>query len=292
MSIPLKTWYNTKNYNPFSSLRERIYGSSKENRETIGVGGIQMVVSISEKDIFNSTSNGVLATDANGCIVMINKKALRIVGLKKDDSIGYNVSHVLPLDSKYIFDCLETGKPQIGRFIRGNDVHLVVNVTPIRRAGMIAGTTCNFQEMQQFENSALKLDSYLRLTNQFETVFSSSSDGLTIVDGQGYLIRMNKAAQKLNGWKEKNIIGKHVTELVKKGMQDKSITMEVLRTKRQVSLLIYVNATQKHLLVTGTPIFNEHNDITMVVVNERTRSYTAQCNTEALRSDSISSKKV
>jgi PAS domain S-box-containing protein len=80
---------------------------------------------------------------------------------------------------------------------------------------------------------------------------------------------MNKAAQKLNGWKEKEIIGKHVTEMVKKGMQDKSITMEVLRTKRRVSLLIYVNATQKHLLVTGTPVFDENNDISMIVVNER-----------------------
>jgi PAS domain S-box-containing protein len=228
-----------------------------------------MVKSISEKDIFNSTSNGVLATDANGCILLINKKALGIIGLKKIDSIGNNVRKVLPLTSQYIFDCLKTGKPQIGRFIRGDDVHLVVNITPIRKAGMVAGTACNFQKMQQFENSAQKLDSYQRLTNQFETVFSSSSDGLTIIDGQGYFIRMNKAAQKLNGWKEKDIIGKHVTEMVKKGMQDKSITMEVLRTKRQVSLLIYVNATQKHLLVTGTPVFDEHNDITIVVVNER-----------------------
>ncbi len=228
-----------------------------------------MVKSISVQDIFNSTSNGVIATDVNGHIMLINKKALRILGLKKNESIGTNISDVLPLTSQHVFDCLKTGKPQIGRHIRGKDVRLVVNITPIRQSGKIAGTVSNFQKMQQFENSAQKLESYQQLTNQFETVFSSSSDGLVILDGQGYFIRMNKAAQKLNGWKEKDIIGKNVSEMVDKGMVDRSVTMEILKTKRRVSLLIYVHATKKHLLVTGTPVFDASGDISMVVLNER-----------------------
>jgi PAS domain S-box-containing protein len=228
-----------------------------------------MLHSITAQDVFNSTSNGVIATDDRGDIVLINQKALAILGLKKNEVIGNSVKDIIPLTSHHVLDCLRTGKPQIGRHVRGKKVHLVINVTAIRKTGKIAGTVSNFQKMQQFENSAQRLESYQQLSNQFESVFSSSSDGLTIIDGQGIFIRMNKAAQKLNGWKEKEIIGKHVTEMVKKGMQDKSITMEVLRTKRRVSLLIYVNATQKHLLVTGTPVFDENNDISMIVVNER-----------------------
>jgi len=57
--------------------------------------------------------------------------------------------------------------------------------------------------------------------------------------------------------------------MVDKGMVDRSVTMEILKTKRRVSLLIYVQATQKHLLVTGTPVFDENGDISMVVLNER-----------------------
>jgi len=225
--------------------------------------------SITVQDIFNSTSNGVIATDAHSCIVLINQKALRILGLKKNEVMGSNVNEVLPLMSHHIVDCLKTGKPQIGRHIRGENVRLVVNVTPIRQAGKVSGTVSNFQKMQQFENSAQKLESYKKLTNQFEMVFSSSSDGLVFLDGKGNFLRMNKASQKLNGWKEKDIVGKNVSEMVGKGMVDRSVTMEILKTKRRVSLLIYVQATKKHLLVTGTPVFNGNGDISMVVLNER-----------------------
>ncbi len=228
-----------------------------------------MVQSITVQDIFFSTSNGVIATDSQGCIVLINQKALKILGLRKKEVIGTKIRDVLPLTSHHVVDCLKTGKTQIGRHIRGKNVRLVVNVTPIRKAGMVAGTVCNFQKMQQFENSAQKLESYQQLTNQFETVFSSSSDGLVILDGRGYFIRMNKASLKLNGWKEKDIVGKNVSEMVDKGMVDRSVTMEILKTKRRVSLLIYVQATKKNLLVTGTPVFDENGDISMVVLNER-----------------------
>ena len=225
--------------------------------------------SITVQDIFNSTSNGVIATDSCGCIVLINQKAVRILGLKKNKAMGANVSDVLPLTSRHVIDCLKTGKSQIGCHIRGKKVRLVVNVTPIRQAGIVAGTVSNFQKMQQFENAAQRLESYQLLNNQFETVFSSSSDGLVILDGRGNFIRMNKASQKLNGWDEKDIVGKNVSDMVDQGIVNRSVTMEILKTKRRVSLVIFVQTTKKHLLVTGTPVFNGNGDISMVVLNER-----------------------
>ena len=75
--------------------------------------------SITVQDIFNSTSNGVIATDSCGCIVLINQKAVRILGLKKNKAMGANVSDVLPLTSRHVIDCLKTGKSQIGCHIRG-----------------------------------------------------------------------------------------------------------------------------------------------------------------------------
>jgi transcriptional regulator with PAS, ATPase and Fis domain len=45
--------------------------------------------------------------------------------------------------------------------------------------------------------------------------------------------------------------------------------MEVLETKRQVSMMQHVRRTDKYLLVTGTPVFAEEGEIVLVVVNER-----------------------
>jgi transcriptional regulator with PAS, ATPase and Fis domain len=60
-----------------------------------------------------------------------------------------------------------------------------------------------------------------------------------------------------------------VAEFVKSGLFDRSVTLEVLKTKRRVSIMQYVNKTKKHLLVTGTPTFDETGKISLVVVNER-----------------------
>jgi transcriptional regulator with PAS, ATPase and Fis domain len=43
----------------------------------------------------------------------------------------------------------------------------------------------------------------------------------------------------------------------------------VLDTMRQVSMLQYVKKTKKSLLVTGTPVFNDNGELTLIVLNER-----------------------
>jgi transcriptional regulator with PAS, ATPase and Fis domain len=57
--------------------------------------------------------------------------------------------------------------------------------------------------------------------------------------------------------------------MVDGGIIDRSVTLEVLETRRQVSMVQYVQKTEKYLLVTGTPSFDEKGDIFLVVVNER-----------------------
>ncbi len=228
-----------------------------------------MLPKITFRDIFNSTSNGIIATDAHGIIMLINQKALRILGLKKKIVMGVDVSDVLPMTGRHILDCLKTGKPQIGRHIRGKKVNLVVNVTPVRKGGTIAGTVSNFQKMEQFEHSAQQLESYRQLNNQLESIFNSSSDGIQLADSQGNIIKVNKASEKLNDMNAKNFIGKNYAELLEKGWFDRSVVQEVLKTKRKVSILQYVAKAKKYLLITGTPVFDDEDNILLVVINER-----------------------
>jgi transcriptional regulator with PAS, ATPase and Fis domain len=57
--------------------------------------------------------------------------------------------------------------------------------------------------------------------------------------------------------------------MVRQKVFDRSVTVEVLETRRQVSMLQHVQKTGKQLLVTGTPAFDEEGKIYLVVVNER-----------------------
>jgi PAS domain S-box-containing protein len=94
-----------------------------------------MDTSISFKHIFNSTSNGVIATDAQERIGLINSQAEEILGLRKDRVCGTPISAVLPKTGVFVKKCPATGEPQLGRHVLGKEIQFVVNITPIQETG-------------------------------------------------------------------------------------------------------------------------------------------------------------
>ena len=224
---------------------------------------------ITYEQIFHATSNGVVVTDASGHIVYINQRAEKILQLSAKKHAGVYISRLLPLTGPQVLECLETGRSKLGHHIIGKTVDLVLNITLIRRGEQIKGAVCNFQELKQFENAAKKLKSYRSLNRQLETIFNASSDGIWVCNGAGKVIDINEASEKLNGIQAKQIIGKNISDLVNDGLFDRSVTLEVLETKRQVSVLQHMKRTNKIILATGTPAFDEKGDIFLVVVNER-----------------------
>jgi PAS domain S-box-containing protein len=114
-----------------------------------------------------------------------------------------------------------------------------------------------------------KLSMNPREFNYLNTIFDRSEDGLMICDAQGRILKMNRAAERLNGIKGSEVVGKDVKTLVQEGQINRSATQEVLETHRQVSLVQTTPRSGITLLVTGTPVFNDDNEILFVVVNER-----------------------
>ena len=102
-----------------------------------------------------------------------------------------------------------------------------------------------------------------------ETIFEQSADGLLICDSQGVILRMNQSAEKLNGVKASEVVGKDVRSLVKEGQIDRSATQEVLETRRQVTVIQTTPRSGYTLLVTATPVFDGTREVAFVVVNER-----------------------
>jgi hypothetical protein len=52
------------------------------------------------------------------------------------------------------------------------------------------------------------------------------------------------------------ISGKTIKSIVDEGLTDRSATLELLATKRQVNIMQYVSKIKRHFLFTGAPIFN------------------------------------
>ncbi len=224
---------------------------------------------ITHLDIIQHSSNGVLSTDATGHIRFFNFQAERILSFSAEQHLGCFISDLLPLTGPQVMKCLKTGRPNLGHHIIGKQVDLVINITPIFKKGRIIGAVCNFQERGEFEITAKKLGSYRRLNRQLETIFKASSDGIWVCDGSGTVIDINEASACLNGIEPEDVVGKKVAELTEKGLFDRSVTVEVLETQRQVTLMQYIPKTGSYLLATGTPVFDEDGEVFLVVVNER-----------------------
>jgi PAS domain S-box-containing protein/TyrR family helix-turn-helix protein len=218
---------------------------------------------------FNSASIGIVSTDQFGNIAVINQQASEIIGIDKQEIVGTNISEHLKITAQLVHKCLRTGKPQIGRHIRGKRMKLVANITPVKENGSVLGAVCCFEKMYKFEQSARKLESYQRLNKQFETIFNSSSDGIWVVDGSGKVIAVNQAAEKFSNFKAADVINKNVVKLAESGIIDRTLTPEVLTSKRPVNMLQYIEKTGKYILSTGTPAFDENGNVFLVVVNER-----------------------
>lgn len=107
------------------------------------------------------------------------------------------------------------------------------------------------------------------IKEQFEAIFNSSFDGIWICDGEGRVLRCNAAAERMNGIKAEDYIGRKASILEEKGIIGKAVALEVLRQQRQVSMMQRALITGKKLLVTGSPIFDSSGKIVLVVTNDR-----------------------
>ncbi|MCG6980496.1 MAG: hypothetical protein LJE88_03715 [Deltaproteobacteria bacterium] len=132
----------------------------------------------------------------------------KILGLKREKIIGSSILDIPPMTGSLVLKCLETGEPQLGGHIFGRSVSLVANITTIRSVARVLGTVCNFQRMRQFELAARELESHKCLNQQLDTIFKSSSDGVWVCDGEGKVIKIKRAPEKLNGIEAATAIGK------------------------------------------------------------------------------------
>jgi PAS domain S-box-containing protein len=224
-------------------------------------------VTIDHKDIFDSTSNGVIATDTEGRVVLFNQQAVEILKTGDELVTGRDVLKVLPMTGPLVMKCLRTGEAQLGHHVYGKSVSLVANITPICRDGQIIGSMCNFQPMQQFEDSARRLESYIKLNKELETIFQASGDGIVVYDGDGRVRSINEAAALYDGVNAEEVIGMHYREMIKAGILDRSVAPEVMKAKKEVSALVKVPRTNKTLLVKGTPAFDDAGNIALIVVS-------------------------
>lgn len=101
--------------------------------------------------------------------------------------------------------------------------------------------------------------------------FSGSYDGLVICDANGVLMNLNDSYRRITQVTDQDIrdaMGRPMQHLVEDGLITPSVTVEVLRQKKPVTLVQRIK-TGRRVLVTGNPLYDEMGRLQAVITNVR-----------------------
>ncbi|RLB75354.1 MAG: Fis family transcriptional regulator [Deltaproteobacteria bacterium] len=107
------------------------------------------------------------------------------------------------------------------------------------------------------------------LTWEHDAIIDSSSDGLFVCDGQGKILRINPASERINHATAKQLVGRDYLDAAREGLVIlPSAALEAIKKQEQVSLL-QENRFGRKLISTATPVFDDGGQLIRVVVSER-----------------------
>jgi len=216
----------------------------------------------------DASHNGVVVIDCGGIILIYNKAARRIFNDGDAALVGKKISEIRPHAWAEMQDVIRTGESQIGRKITLPEVTIIANRTPIIKDSAVIGVISVFQDVSEHEKIISQLQNYQKLHRELEAIFESSYDGFYVTDGDAKTLKVNKSYERITGLSRDNLIGRSMHDLVADQVFDHSVTLEVLKEKKPITLLQKIKGG-KLVIVTGTPVFTEDDQISVVVTNVR-----------------------
>jgi PAS domain S-box-containing protein len=241
------------------------------------------------REIVDSACNGVVMVDTEGTIRIFNQAARKVLAISESTLIGQHISTISEEAWQGMYMILRTGIAQTGKKITIGESTIIANRTPVVVSGKTTGVLSIFQDISEYEKISSQLESFRQLSMQLDAIIESSYDGLYITDGNANTLRVNQAYERISGLKREDLIGRNMRDLVQEGLVDRSVTLEVLRLREPVTIMQDI-AGDKHVIVTGNPIFDKKGEISLVVTNVRDITELSRLHRELEETRKISSR--
>ncbi len=214
--------------------------------------------------VLDAMGHPLLVAQATGVIVVVNRVGRELFGIVEGSRLYTAFPDLWNEASRSLSD----GVVRYGFAQDTQQNRYMVRISPIDCAPWGSCVLCHFENSLQLDEVTRTLLSFQNLSRELDAIIDSSYDGLWICDGQGTVLRINRASERLNVIQAQDVVGRNMRELVDEGLVDCSATLEVIRTGRVVNLLQNTRSGRK-LMLTGNPVFDETGKLSLVVVNER-----------------------
>lgn len=216
------------------------------------------------KALLNASPNAIFVVDPSGTVVISNQQVQEILGL----FYGSLLPNTLPDFWPHVCRVLQDRRHLRDVAVQAGEVSFLARLAPMRFKASLIGVLCVLEDRTQLEETTRKMRSYQELSHELDAIISSSDDGLWLCDGQGTVLRINSASERINMLRAEEVIGRNMHDLVEKGYIDTSVTLKVIQSRRRENIL-QLTRSGKKLMVTGNPVFNPAGELIRVVVNER-----------------------
>ncbi len=225
---------------------------------------------------------GVISLNSSDEIIFFNTSASNLLGLNKSEVINKNIfkveklSKVIPLlknehEGRYIVEIDNDNYVYNMKYVKYNDGEQGV-LFVFHKSN---DSNCLIQELHVTSE-------ILRETNVY---FDSSIDGIIVSDKNGVIQKINKAYLNMHKGDEKDYIGKHVKEIMKRENFNKSSILRAIEEKKPVSE--YITKGNLKIIASANPVYDENGEIDIVLAIIRDISEIERLKNELVRQQKL-----
>ncbi|MGM0921799.1 MAG: sigma 54-interacting transcriptional regulator [Bacillota bacterium] len=202
--------------------------------------------------IFDSTNDGMIVIDDKERVILFNKTAERMTGLKKGDVIGRLIEEMIP--SSRLPRILKTKEVEMNQEqVLENGLKIITTRIPIfDDSGILLGALSLFKDITDIVNLAEEMTNLKEIQTLLQAIIQSSDEAISVVDEEGRGILINPAYSRMTGLTEEQVLGMPATADISEG---ESMHMKVLETRRPVrGVRMKVGPGKKDVIVNVAPI--------------------------------------
>ncbi|MGG0259256.1 sigma 54-interacting transcriptional regulator [Bacillus mycoides] len=231
------------------------------------------------KIILTSIPMGIFVVDREKKIVNCNESGLKMI--KSTPEKVVNVPAELIFNGEHINNVFTKGKTILNQLQITNEMGVLVDYSPIPNFDQsIEGMIIIVQDLPMVEDMAMEIEYIKDLNKDLHAILSSIYDEILVVNHKGELIRYSETViNDFWGSNLKDLLGKNLLDLEKKGLFSPSVTRLVLEKQKKVSVVQETKSGRK-ILAVGNPVFNENGELHRIIIASRDITEATRLKTE------------
>ena len=220
------------------------------------------------KIILMSLPMGTFIVDREKKIVNCNESGLKMIKSTAEKVLNVPAEQIF--NGEHIDNVYATGKTILNQLQITNEMGVLVDYSPIPSFDQsIEGMVIIVQDLPMVEDMAMEIEYIKDLNKDLHAILSSIYDEILVVNHKGELIRYSETIiNDFWGGDLKDLLGKNLLDLERKGLFSPSVTRLVLEKQKKVSVVQETKSGRK-ILAVGNPVFNEQGELDRIIIASR-----------------------